>query len=274
MISGFADKLFGQLIAGQVHYALPLSTELVPLNQHLGQKLSLAFLGAIQCIGCGRAIKKAYQQGYCFPCTQTLAACDICIVKPELCHFDKGTCREPEWGQAHCMQAHYVYLANTSDLKVGITRASNIPRRWIDQGATEALPILKVKTRYIAGLVEVALSQHVKDKTNWRKMLMGPNDSLDLVAHRDAFIALICSWLDEWRAKSPPNAIELLPEAKIQALSFPVLEYPKKLISLSFDKTPHIECTLLGVKGQYLLLDTGVLNIRNAAGYRLKADLR
>lgn len=270
MARGFASKLQGKLIeGGQVDYSLPLNEQLLPLNAQLGKTISLQFTGAIQCVGCGRAINKSYQQGYCFPCTQKLAACDICIVKPELCHFDKGTCREPEWGQSHCMQPHYVYLANTSDLKVGITRASNLPYRWIDQGATEALPILRVKTRYIAGLVEVAIAEHVKDKTNWRKMLMGEGAPTDLIGKRHEFIDKITDWLQELQNTLPADAVIPVVDVSPQTLNFPVLTYPEKLVSLSFDKTPLIEGTLIGIKGQYLLLDTGVVNIRNASGYEL-----
>lgn len=274
MATGFANKLIGKMNeAAQVIYHLPIGGHLIPLNTQLGKVIQIRFTGAIQCVGCGRALKKSYQQGYCFPCTQTLAACDICIVKPELCHFEQGTCREPGWGEAHCMQPHYVYLANTSDLKVGITRASNLPTRWIDQGATQALPILQVKSRYIAGLVEVALAGHVKDKTNWRKMLQGSAEPLDLLAKRDEFIVKIDSWLHELRAKFPQDGLAPLADVRPRELHFPVLSYPTKLISLSFDKTPQIQGTLLGIKGQYLILDQGVLNIRNATGYELETSI-
>jgi len=270
MVKGFASKLLGHLHdSGQVDYQLPIGEHLIPVNEFLGKVVTLNFTGAIQCVGCGRAIKKAYQQGYCFPCTQTLAACDICIVKPELCHFAKGTCREPEWGTAHCMQAHYVYLANTSDLKVGITRAKNIPGRWIDQGASQALPILLVKSRYIAGIIEVAIASHVKDKTNWRKMLQGPAEPVDLLVKRAEFISKIGDWLHDLTAQLPPDAIVPVADTAMRELHYPVLTYPAKLSSLSFEKTPEITGTLLGIKGQYLILDHGVLNIRNATGFEL-----
>ena len=141
---GKSEKLIGVLDSQNlVSYVLPLDGKLVNLNNLIGQKISLEHLGIIHCVACHRLINKSFQQGYCFPCTQKLAQCDLCIVKPERCHFHLGTCREPEWGETHCLQDHVIYLANSSGLKVGITRQKNIlnKSRWIDQGATQALPI-------------------------------------------------------------------------------------------------------------------------------------
>jgi len=172
-------------------------------------------------------------------------------------------------GAATLYAATLCVLANTSDLKVGITRARNLPTRWIDQGATQGLPIFVVNSRYLSGLVEVAIGAHVKDKTNWRKMLMGPNTAMDLLEKRNEFIHKIADWLRELQSTLPPDAITPLYDAAALNIEFPVLSYPQKLLSLGFDKTPLIEGTLLGIKGQYLLLDTGVLNMRNATGYEL-----
>src|SRR5690625_1150681 len=132
-----------QLMAGLIHggslrkmavapgeparYALPLGEESVPLNPFLGQEVRLQFRGAIHCIHCGRKSSKSFNQGYCYPCFRSLARCDTCIVRPELCHYFEGTCREPEWGDAHCMIPHIVYLANSTGTKVGITRHTQLP---------------------------------------------------------------------------------------------------------------------------------------------------
>ena len=126
--SGALDKLRAALTA-PVTYAMPVGESEVPLNEHLGRRLRIEFLGLISCTHCGRRSKKSFGQGYCYPCFQKLARCDSCIVKPENCHFAQGTCREPEWGQQFCMTEHIVYLANSSGLKVGITRASQVPTR-------------------------------------------------------------------------------------------------------------------------------------------------
>ncbi len=112
---------------GNVQYQLPIGEQLLSLNEVIGKQLTLSFNGHIACRHCGKKTKKSYSQGFCFPCMQKLAQCDLCILKPETCHFSAGTCREPEWGEQHCMIEHVVYLANTSGLKVGITRHSQVP---------------------------------------------------------------------------------------------------------------------------------------------------
>ncbi|MGD9592093.1 MAG: DUF2797 domain-containing protein, partial [Candidatus Berkiella sp.] len=175
--------------ASPVTYALPLNQDLFHLNVFLGKTLKLQFMQQINCVACGVSLKKSYQDGYCFPCTQKLAQTDLCIVKPERCHYHLGTCREPKWGERHCMVPHVVYLANASGLKVGITRKTNIPTRWIDQGAIGALPLFEVLTRRISGLVEVVLAKYISDKTNWRKMLSGVDDSIDLLQERENILA-------------------------------------------------------------------------------------
>ncbi|WP_153944945.1 DUF2797 domain-containing protein, partial [Acinetobacter baumannii] len=70
----------------------------------------------------------------------------------------------------HCMIPHYVYLALSSGVKVGLTRKNNEKKRWVDQGAVRAIPIAEVPTRKMAGELEVYLTQYVADKTDWRKM--------------------------------------------------------------------------------------------------------
>ena len=239
----------------------------MPLNEYLGQHLILRFTGDIHCIHCGRKTRRSFQQGYCYPCSQRLAACDLCMVKPERCHFAQGTCREPEWAMGHCMQAHRVYLANTSGLKVGITRESQIPTRWIDQGASQALAILHVATRHQAGLVEVALAEFVKDKTDWRAMLKGEPPELDLPAARDRLLAQALPQLTAIRERFPPEALRIDLDSTPVRLSYPVRHYPAQPKSLNLDKDPCIEGQLWGIKGQYLIFDTGVVNVRKFAGY-------
>ncbi len=250
-----------------VTYALPLNEMRYPLNNHLGKTLKLQFMQQINCVACKKSIKKSYQDGYCFPCTQALAQCDFCILKPERCHFHLGTCREPEWGQSHCMMPHIVYLANASGIKVGITRKTNVPTRWIDQGAITALPLYEVPTRRVSGFVEVALAKHISDKTNWRKMLSSHDDSVDLLAHRESILKTTEADLQDVINTFGKDALGLISQPQITTISYPILEYPAKITSLSFDKTPIVEGTLLGIKGQYLIFDIGVLNIRKHSGY-------
>ena len=255
-----------------VTYSLPVGDQLVALNEFLEKNITLNFTGTINCIACGRKTNKSFQQGYCFPCMRSLAECDSCIVKPELCHFAEGTCRDEEWAQSHCMQDHFVYLANTSGIKVGITRHTQVPTRWIVQGATQALPIFKVTSRLTSGLLEVIIKNHVADKTDWRKMLKGNSEPLDLAAKRDELIRECEPEINELKASLPDNAIEYLPNADTTSVNYPVLEFPTKVSSLNVDKTAGISGVLQGIKGQYLILDTGVLNIRKFGGYEIEID--
>ena len=145
---------------GTVAYRLPLGDSEISLNPLLGRRLQLRFEDAIYCTACGRKTNKSFNQGYCFPCFQKLAACDSCIVSPEKCHFAAGTCREPSWAEQFCMTDHWVYLANSTGLKVGITRGNQVPTRWLDQGASAAVLFARTATRHLAGLVEVILKAY------------------------------------------------------------------------------------------------------------------
>ena len=247
-----------------VRYALPIGSESFPVNERIGRTLALRFEGDIHCLECGRSIKKTFQQGYCYPCYRRLACCDVCIVKPELCHYAKGTCREPEWGETHCLIPHSVYLANSSGIKVGITRGLDPMTRWIDQGASEALVIRRTPDRLRAGKVEVAFKEFVDDRTNWRAMLKGPPEPVDLCSERDRLFALL-------REKEPQRELpgEPVADAEPVAIQFPVLEYPAKVVSHDLERKPLLEGTLLGVKGQYLIFDTAVINVRKYGGYCL-----
>ncbi len=253
-----------------VRYELRLNDDGYPLNPLIGKTVSLTHTGNIHCIHCGRKTSKSYAQGYCFNCMRSLPECDICIVKPEQCHYDEGTCRDAAWGDEHCMQPHYVYLANSSGIKVGITRAPQIPTRWIDQGASYALPIFRVATRYQSGLLEQVIKAHVGDKTNWRKMLSNDVPEADLERRRDEIFAACADEIAVLRDRFGPDAIVSLPGEEVMYIEYPVLEYPRKVSALNFDKTPCIEGTLMGIKGQYLILSTGVLNIRKFAGYEIE----
>jgi len=249
-------------LADPIRYELKNSEKNIELNSFIGKRLQLRFTGKIICLNCQKTIKKSYSQGYCFPCSLKLAECDMCILKPETCHYDKGTCREPKWGEEHCLKPHYVYLANSSGLKVGITRRTQVPYRWIDQGASAALPVVEVKNRLISGKVEVLLKNHVADKTDWRKMLKGEPEKVDLLMKKKELIEKIRDELVHLEA----NILDL----PIQYLSYPVKEYPQKITSLNLEKTPQIDSILLGIKGQYLIFVDGVFNVRNHTGYEVE----
>ena len=255
-----------------VSYHLPIGESRLPLNECLGKTLRLESLGLIHCSHCGRRTKKSYSQGYCYPCMIKLASCDTCIMSPERCHHHLGTCREPAWGEQFCMTDHIVYLANSSGLKVGITRASQVPTRWIDQGASQALPIMRVSTRLQSGLVEDLLRQQVADKTNWRALLKGEPEPVDMLAARDRLLDGAAAGIMGLQQQHGLQAIQPL-HADVTEIRYPVLQYSAKPQSANLDKEPVLEGTLLGIKGQYLILDTGVINIRKYTAYTLSVSV-
>lgn len=252
-----------------VRYGLRLDDQTLPLNDLMGRHIELHFSGAIFCHHCGRKTNKSFSQGFCYPCFKKLAQCDVCIVSPEKCHYYEGTCREPEWGEAHCMIDHVVYLANSSGVKVGITRHSQVPTRWIDQGAIQALPILRVQTRQQSGLVEAALRQHVSDRTNWRAMLKGENHILDLPVLRDDLLQRSQVELEDLQSRFGVQAIQPVLDGAVTEIHYPVVQYPTKIVSLNPEKVPQVAGTLQGIKGQYLMLDTGVINLRKFTAYQV-----
>ncbi len=254
-----------------VQYQLPVGGALLAINKHIGQTIKLHYKNEINCVVCGRKTNKSFGQGHCFPCFRSLASCDMCIMKPETCHYAEGSCREPAWGKTNCFIPHYVYLANSSGIKVGITRGTQIPTRWIDQGATQALPIFKVLNRLQSGLLEMALKQHVSDRTDWRKMLKFEAEPVNLKAVRDDLLDKCAAEISTIKNEQGEAAIEAI-DKNVVGIKFPVSEYPEKIKSLNFDKQPKIEGTLMGIKGQYLILDSGVLNIRKFSGYNIEVN--
>ncbi len=252
-----------------VQYQLPLGDSLVPMNELIGSSLQLEHLGEINCIHCGRKTNKSFNQGYCYPCFKRLAQCDLCIVSPETCHYHEGTCREPEWGEENCMIEHVVYLANTSGIKVGITRLTQVPTRWMDQGAVQALPIFRVQTRRQSGLVEVVFKQHIADRTNWQAMLKSRGDAIDLATERDRLFGECDGEIKALQDEFGLQAIRHLESEHVNTFNYPVEEYPTKVSSHNLDKTPTVGGQLRGIKGQYLMFDTGVINMRKYGGYRL-----
>ena len=266
-VCGDIRKMRTQL-GDTVMYQLPVGDELVDMNPLIGQTISLSYAGEIHCINCGRKTKKSYSQGYCFPCMQSLPECDLCIMRPETCHFAKGTCRDESWALDHCMQDHIVYLANSSGIKVGITRISQVPTRWMDQGASQALPIFRVKERLISGLIEVALKQWVSDRTDWRKMLKAEATAVDLKQIAAELIEQGAQQIEAVKQQHGLDSVTALDEAMVQ-IQYPVNTYPEKVKSLNLEKMPTVSGQLQGIKGQYLILDSGVINMRKYSGYQL-----
>ncbi|MBR58474.1 MAG: hypothetical protein CMH54_10695 [Myxococcales bacterium] len=234
------------------------------VNPLIGQAISLHFIGAIQCVACGRKTKKTFNQGYCFPCSQRRADADICIVKPELCHYFEvdNPCRDEDFAHNQCFQPHILYVSLTSGFKVGITRKSNVPSRWIDQGAVKAMPLAELPSRRDVGLVEFELAKNFQDRTHWMAMLKQESPEGDIEA-------TAADLLERLQAMGVQG---ILPaeERVVHTFQYPVEKYPEKVKSLNLDKTETVSGTLQGIKGQYLILDTGVINLRKYTGYQVE----
>jgi hypothetical protein len=259
VISGQLSKMTHK--AGiPIQYFLNLSEESYPLTSKVGQIVTVKHTGKITCVECGRVIKKTYSDGYCFPCTRDLPENDICSVRPEKCQHDKGNETDREFYEKYCNIDHYVYLSQTSGVKVGITRHYNIPSRWIDQGAVKALIIAKVPRRILSGHIEIVLAKEISDKTNWRKMLLGQVDEVDFSFVRREMIECIPHDLKKYA----------LYEEEVQSFIYPVEAVPEKISSHNLDKESEFSEKLTGIKGQYLIFKNRVINMRKYSGYHIE----
>lgn len=241
-----------------VQYRIQLNDE-VNMNELVGKNVRLEWNGIINCQKCSKETKKSFGEGFCYSCFISAPEAAECILRPELCRAHSGEGRDPEWEEKHHNQPHVVYLAASSAVKVGITRATQVPTRWIDQGASAAIRLAEVENRYEAGRIEVALKEFFTDKTSWQRMLKNEIDeSIDLEE-------------EKWSLEEhlPADITEYFSEDdEIVEINYPVIEYPTKVKSVSFDKVPVIEGKLIGIKGQYLIFEGGVvLNIRKHTGY-------
>ena len=270
--------LKGGLRKMRAQLALPIQYELVVgdqgacLNNYIGQSISIDYLHEIHCVQCGRKTNKSFQQGHCFPCMRKINECNNCIIHPERCLVEQGGCSPDNWWHSQCYGGHVVYLSNTSGLKIGITRESQVPTRWIDQGAMQAIPLFSTQNRYQAGIVEVAFKSFIADKTNWRTMLKQDSVFVDMIEEKESLLARARSSVDGVLDKYA-DQITLLEDVAVTELSYPVDLYPEKVSSLSLDKTDNVSGVLQGIKGQYLILDTGVINIRIFSGYLVSCQL-
>ncbi len=246
-------------------YYLKTDNRLIHLNQHIGKTLTIQYQGYINCIHCGQKVKKAFNQGFCYPCFISVPEADQCIVRPELCQAHEGISRNMEWSKTHCLQPHFVYIANSGGIKVGVTRQSQVPTRWIDQGAIAAIKLAKTPNRHLAGVIEIFLKQTMADKTNWQRMLKNSFDNtIDLLAEKHRAIKKTETDFSEY----------IEPDNSITRIDYPVKHYPEKVKSFNLDKTPEITFELSGIKGQYLIGSQGeVFNVRRHNGYRVEIKI-
>jgi hypothetical protein len=252
-------------LVNPIEYELPIGDELIYMNPLIGKYIALKWLKEIYCVACGRKTNKSFAQGFCYPCFLNAPETSECIFRPELCRAQDGIARDMEWAENHCLQDHIVYLAISSGIKVGVTRSGQIPTRWIDQGAWQAIKLAKTPNRYTAGLIEVALKEHISDRTNWQRMLKNQLiEGVDLTIAKKNMIAHLPSDLQNYISE----------EDNITEINYPVNEYPEKVKSLSFDKLGEIAGRLWGVKGQYLIFDDGtVVNMRKHTGYMVELEV-
>ncbi|MBD0778236.1 DUF2797 domain-containing protein [Maribacter sp. ANRC-HE7] len=240
-----------------IQYYMLFKDNFLNVNQVLNREIQIDFI-KYECLNCGRDLP-IFRQGFCKSCFFETPSAGDWIMRPELstAHLDKED-RDLAYEKKAQLQPHIVYLANSSNIKVGVTRKSQVPTRWIDQGAHEAIEIVEVPNRYLAGITEVALKDHIGDKTNWRKMLTNTIDDEDLI-----------TWRDKLRPYIPEEAAQYFIENNHEThMAFPVLEYPEKVKSLNLTKTPSYKGVLKGIKGQYLIFeDNTVFNVRSSEGY-------
>ena len=243
-----------------INYFLDMEEGFIHMNQCLGKTIQIQHTGS-QCLNCNQSFP-VFRQGFCKSCFFDSPATGDWIMRPELSKAHLGEAdRDLDYEKKMQLQPHIVYLALSSHLKVGVTRKSQLPTRWIDQGAHEAMVLLEVPNRYLAGVGEVALKAYFSDKTNWRKMLQHKAEPIEWEVERSKAIALLPNDLNPYLAS----------EVLFESLIFPVLQYPEKVNSLNLTKIPLFEGKLIGVKGQYLLFeDQTVFNVRSNEGQRVK----
>ncbi len=261
----FIHKMPTKLADSKVEYFFHNGCEsFIQMNDLIGSKIKIEFTGRLQCIDCQKIVKKFYAPGLCYICMQSSALNSPCIMNPELCEAHLGLGKVPEWEIEHHNQPHIVYLANSGGLKVGVTRTDQIPTRWIDQGADEAIILVLTPYRQLAGMIEVALKDHLNDKTNWRQMLKNIKDtSVSLSLAKEKYSEVLFS-IDE-------NFGDYISEDDtVYQLNYPAQIIENPINSLKLDKKPIIEGELTGIKGQYLILDNKeVINMRSHSGYEI-----
>ena len=268
-MKGYLQKMKYQKADTQLAVSMLLGGEELLLNEVLGKRIKLEHNGKIHCANCSSKTSKSYGGGYCYRCFMKLPECDMCILKPETCHRAAGTCRNNNWSDNNCMRSHLVYLAFTSEVKIGITRSLTGLPRWYDQGAICAMPLGHVPDRLAAGEIEVFLKQKFSDKSKWKQMLTldlsHEEASKELRAARIEAIELLKPWFLEHQFD------RLVLEPEVTCFNYPLLQGSSPDYSrVTFNKQDTIEGVLCGVKGQYLILDSGVVNIRSHTGYQVE----
>ena len=255
------EKMKTQMSAAGIEYFLnDFNSQKIGLNSLVGKNLTLISLNKITCLNCNKVTKKSWGEGLCYDCYMTSPSAAPCIIRPELCESHLGRGRDVEWENKNHNQPHVVYLAQTRGIKVGVTRETQIPTRWIDQGAWKVVRFATTPYRQLAGKIEVELKQYLSDKTDWRKMLTNQMDSHHLIDTKIAMSSFLSKDFVQYIDKND-EAMEF---------NYPVLNYPVSVTSMSLDKTEKASGILTGIRGQYLYFDHDqVINIRSHSGYHV-----
>lgn len=245
----------------EVNYLLKADADFIKMNALIGSTLKMKFLGEKYCASCGNRFKDLFRMGFCKNCFFTKPEAGESIIRPELSQAHEGKAdRDLDFEKAYQLQPHIVYLANSAGLKVGVTRYEQRLHRWMDQGASFALVFAETTNRFEAGQIEVALKEFIGDKTLWQRMLKNEVPEVDLQAEKKTLKEKLDT---QWQTF-------VTTDYNVQALTYPVKEYPAKVKSINLDKEPEIEATLQGIKGQYLIFEGGrVINLRGHTGYRI-----
>lgn len=246
-----------------IRYYLNLQDDYLDINQQIGKKIKI-YHDHNACLNCGSDLI-IYRMGYCKTCFYTVPEANENIIRPELSKAHLGIAeRDLEWEMAFQLQPHVVYLAVSSDLKVGVTRANQMFTRWIDQGASYAAVLAKTGNRYEAGMIEVALKNHIADKTSYQKMLRNEVPQIDLLHQKD----FLKNYIPEEHVKF------YVADETIYNLEYPVLNYPQKIKSLSLLKQREFTGKLIGVKGQYWIFEDGTAwNVRGHEGFYVRFEI-
>ncbi|MDR3272152.1 MAG: DUF2797 domain-containing protein [Flavobacteriaceae bacterium] len=255
-ITGLITKMMAEY-ADPIQYFLNLDNEVIMMNQLLGKRVKIRF-NHYHCMNCGQD-KEIFAMGFCKNCYFLSPHAGEWVVRPELSKAHLGIAdRNLVFEQEAQLQPHIVYLANSGGAKVGVTRKSQIPVRWIDQGAEYAVKLAQTDNRYEAGRIEVALKQHISDKTNYRKMLSQDVPYIDLNEKKQQLLNFVPTDLQHF----------ILSDDEITKLRYPVMNYPLGIQSVNLKKDPEIEGILIGIKGQYLLFDNNLtINLRSHEGF-------
>ena len=256
MFSGVLKKMTS-IHDNPVRYIIDFDNDLIFLNQIIGKKIKIHKTGYC-CLSCFENLQ-IFANGFCKKCFFESPIAGDWIMKPELSKAHLGIeDRDISYEKKVQLQNHIVYLSKTSGIKVGVTRSNNMSTRWIDQGAIEAVVLIEVPNRYLAGVAVVQLKEKFSDKTNWRKMLTSNFEEADIIKNKKIALDELGSEFEEF----------FKTDSEVMKFNYQIDKSIDSVKSVSLKKSDDIEGKLIGIKGQYLIFeDSSVFNVRSNEGY-------